>query len=301
MKYILLLIKFFKFRIFINKSRKISNFFNEILKKKISIFDIGAGHRYLPTLLKFDGIGKIYMVDPNKNLELAYKTFSKYFKKKEDIKKIQVGIGSKNKKLRYYPAIISTGSSFKKINNLDRKKNLDYFGNMKSYYLNVYTLSNLIKKFKLKNPDIIKIDVEGMEFELLKSILKKYKPFIIEVELNLDKGIFKETFTKSHNLLKKNKYCLNTIYPAFKNKIKKNNTNNGFEIGSYNYPIRRSEIYQVDGYYHLKKNIYSDKELIMLIGYGFVSEAYENFLVNQNMFSINKRHKFQLLFNFLKC
>ena len=301
MKYILLLIKFLKFRIFIHKSRKISNFFNEILKKKISVFDLGAGHRYLPTLLKFDGISKIYMIDPNKNLDLAYNNFLKYFKKKGDVKKIQVGIGSKNKKLRYYPARISTGSSFKKINNSDREKNFDYFGNIKSYYLNVYTLSNLIKKFKLKNPDIMKIDVEGMEFELLQSILKKYKPFIIEVELNLDKGIFKESFTKSHNLLKKNKYFLNTIYPAFKHKIKKNVTNDGFEIGSYNYPIWRSEIYQVDGYYHLKKRVYSDKELIMLIGYGFISEANENFLVNQNKFSLDKRKKFQSLFNFLKC
>ena len=47
-------------RNYIKRSKKISQAFKEILKKpKIGIVDIGAGHRYLPTLLNFDGSQKL--------------------------------------------------------------------------------------------------------------------------------------------------------------------------------------------------------------------------------------------------
>ena len=61
---------------YISKSKKISKFLYKILgNKKIYIVDIGAGHRFLPTLLNFDGVSKIAMVDPNDNLDLAHKNF----------------------------------------------------------------------------------------------------------------------------------------------------------------------------------------------------------------------------------
>ena len=59
-------------KIFISRSKKISLAFRKILKKpSIGIVDIGAGHRYLPILLNFDGVSKIAMVDPNKSLAMS--------------------------------------------------------------------------------------------------------------------------------------------------------------------------------------------------------------------------------------
>lgn len=294
--------KFISLKIFLNKSKIISQYLNEILTKKISVYDLGAGGRYLSTLYKFDGLSKIYMIDPNENLEISYKNFLKYFKNKKDVKKFKIGISSKNKKLKYYPALVSTGSTFKKIDSKKKIKNISYFGKKKGFFLKVIELSSLIKRYNLNKPDIIKIDIEGMEYEIINSILKKYKPFIIEVELNLDFGIFKETFTKSHNKLKKYNYILNTLYPAFeKNFESLTNLNYGFEIGSYDFPISRSRIYQLDGFYHLKKEFYDIKELCMLIGYGFVSEAYESFNKNIKKYNVKTMNKFIEIFKFLKC
>jgi FkbM family methyltransferase len=294
--------KFILLKIFLNKSKIISQYLNKILTKKISVYDLGAGGRYLSTLYKFDGISKIYMIDPNENLEISYNNFLKYFRNKKDVKKFKIGISSENKKLKYYPALISTGSTFKKIDSKKKIENVNYFGEKKGFFLKVAELSSLIKKHNLNKPDIIKIDIEGMEFEIINSILKKYKPFIIEVELNLDFGIFKETFTQTHNKLKKNNYILNTLYPAFeKNFGTLGNSNYGFGIGNYDFPISRNRVYQLDGFYHLKREFYDIKELCMLIGYGFVSESYESFNKNIKKYNDKSVYQFVEIFKFLKC
>ena len=63
-------------KIFISRSKKISLAFRKIFKKPvIGIVDIGAGHRYLPILLNFDGVSKIAMVDPNKSLDWSFQNF----------------------------------------------------------------------------------------------------------------------------------------------------------------------------------------------------------------------------------
>ena len=100
------------------KSKKISNLLKKIsINKKIQIYDIGSGLRYLPTLLKFDGLSQINLIDPNDNIEISYKNLKKIFTHKDSIKKFKVGISNKNKKIYYYPAKVSSGSSF-----LDLKK-----------------------------------------------------------------------------------------------------------------------------------------------------------------------------------
>ena len=125
--------KYKKKKIFNIKSRKISNFLKKInVKQKIQIYDIGSGLRYLPTLLKFDGFSRINLIDPNDNIEISYKNLKKEFINKKSIKKFQVGISNKNEKIYYYPAEVSSGSSFL---DLKKKENSqyykDYFGNKK--------------------------------------------------------------------------------------------------------------------------------------------------------------------------
>jgi FkbM family methyltransferase len=263
-------------KIFHIKTKKISSLFKKINKfEKIQIYDIGAGLRYLPTLLKFDGISKIHLIDPNDNIEISYNNLKKLFLDKKSIKKYKVGISDKSKTIYYYPAKVSSGSSFL---HLSKKKNNnqydeDYFGNEKKLLKKVYDFQTFKRKNNLKNPDIIKIDVEGLEFKILKSIFKENKPLIIEVEVNFDNSIIGDTFLKVNQLIKKNNYKLNTIYPTYQ-MIKKNS----FIKGDYYNPVSRNPLNQSDCYYILNKKEYSLRDIVMLIGYGFIIDAEREFL-----------------------
>ena len=78
----------------------------------IYILDIGAGGRYLAPILNFDGASKIFMVDPNDNLDVSYNNLLKIMINKKNITPIKEGIYKKNAIINYYKASISTGSSF---------------------------------------------------------------------------------------------------------------------------------------------------------------------------------------------
>ena len=291
------IIKYKKKKIFNIKSRKISNFLKKInVKQKIQIYDIGSGLRYLPTLLKFDGFSRINLIDPNDNIEISYKNLKKEFINKDSIKKFQVGISNKNEKIYYYPAKVSSGSSFL---NLKKKKDSqyhkDYFGNEKKILKKVYDFQSFKKKHNLKSPDIIKIDVEGLEYNILKSIFKKDKPLIIEVEVNFDNSIIGDTFLKVNNLIKKNNYKLNTIYPSYQITEK-----GAFITGDYNNPISRNPLSQTDCYYILKKNEYSLRDIVMFIGYGFIIDAKKELLKIEKKVGQKEKDIFKKLIKLLK-
>tara|TARA_B100000886_G_C20368252_1_gene468337 strand:+ start:303 stop:1199 length:897 start_codon:yes stop_codon:yes gene_type:complete len=267
--------KYGKKKLFKLKSKKISNLLNKIdINQEIQIYDIGSGLRYLPTLLKFDGLSKINLIDPNDNIEISYNNLKKEFTHKDSINKFQVGISNKNEKIFYYPAKVSSGSSFLNLRKKNNRKYLkDYFGNEKKILKKVYSFQSFKKKYKLKNPDIVKIDVEGLEYNILKSILKKDKPLIIEVETNFDNSIIGDTFLKVNSLIKKNNYKLNTLYPTYEATGK-----GSFITGDYHNPISRNPLNQTDCYYILSKDKYSIRDIVMLIGYGFVIDAQKKLL-----------------------
>ena len=268
--------------IFNYKSQKISKLFRKLSKlNKIYIYDFGAGLRYLPTLLKFDGISKIHLIDPNDNLEVSYKNLKNLFLDKSSIKKYKVAISEKNEKIFYYPAKQSTGSSFINLKKIGKEKEFSqsYFGDEKKILKQVYDFETFKKKNHLKNPDIIKIDVEGFEFKILKSILKKNKPLIIEIEVNFDSSLTGDTFLQVHNILKKNNYRLNTIYPVYRiNDDKIGGEKDIFLKGDYHNPLSRNEINQSDCYYILDKKYYDLRDVVMLFGYGFVIKAKKEFV-----------------------
>jgi len=122
---------------YISRSRKLSLALkNILLNKMIGIVDIGAGHRYLPVLLNFDGIAKIGMVDPNKSIEWSYDNFRKLIKHPNNLLKFKFGISDKTSKIKYYITNTLTGSTFVNVFNLAKKnkKNLEneYFGKKKN-------------------------------------------------------------------------------------------------------------------------------------------------------------------------
>lgn len=287
---------------YLSRSKKISKLLKELIgNNKIGIVDIGAGQRYLPTLLNFDGISKIAMIDPNKNLNWAYKNFIRLLNYPNNVEKFQFGISNKTKKMKYYKAKRSTGSTFidiyKKAKKQNEKLDKDYYGEKNETKVQSYSFNDFVKKFFFKNPDIVKIDVEGFEASIIKSIFKSYNPFLIEIELNVNNRIYSNTFNEINNILVKKKYELLTAIPVYRDINNLNKKNKPFIYGDYHNPIIRSPLDQLDCIFVKKNKNKNLKTIAILIGYGFIIEAK---LLLDKIYKNLPKKKYFLIKNFLK-
>ena len=121
------------------------------------------------------------------------------------------------------------------LNTLDKNIAKIHFKNgFNTGIVNVNTLNYFLKKFyKLKNNiDLLKIDVEGEELNVLRSInFKQYKPKVISVEIHNQNLIYKDDnvyfkknkiykflINKNYKIIWKNKYSF-----IFKKKLSKLN------------------------------------------------------------------------------
>jgi len=266
-----------KKNIYISRSKKIAKLLRKILgKKRIYIVDVGAGHRFLPTLLNFDGVSKIAMIDPNDNLNLSYKNFIKILDYPQNITKFSLGISNKTKKIKYFQTKVSTGSTMVNIykNAKKNKIKLDekYFGEKNLSIIQTYSYDDFKSNFFNKIPDVVKIDVEGYEEQVLKSLLKKNTPIVIEIEVNINHSLYSNTFTKINNLLIKKKYKMCTGFMVYRNPLKNLSSNNPYTLGDYENPKFRSPSEQMDCIY-INENIKTEKAVCILIGYGLQFEA----------------------------
>jgi FkbM family methyltransferase len=251
------------------RSKKTAALIREIMnnKKLISIIDIGAGNRYLKTLLNFDGSAEITMIDPNRNLEWAIRNLKNNLKYPENVKGFKCGIGDKTGKKNYFLASTSTGSTF--VNIYNKKKEIDenYFGPKNMIKANIYSLKDFIRSFNVKDPDIIKIDVEGFEKKIIVNILKYFRPLIIEVELNNNHPLYGDSFSIIHSKLTNANYELSTLVPNY------GVINKPCIIGNTENPIYRSSVNQMDCIYVNKKITDSAKKLSIFLGYGLIDQA----------------------------
>jgi len=284
-----------KFYSYLNKSHKLVHLYKQIYKNKIYIYDIGAGQRILPEVLNFNGISKVVLVDPNKNIEYTYNRLLRYFKNTNDLIPIKFGVSDKTKSIDYFEAYRSTGSTF-----IDMKKNQQLkkkFYIKNSIKLKTYSFSDLLKKFKLRKPDIIKIDVEGYEKKVIESVLKHSNPLIIQVETNLNNPFFDETFSEINKLINSKKYFLNTLIPSYgsydskQNKIF--NKSKETKFFDYEYRLAKNELFQAECYYIKKKNFYTINELICLSGFGFIDYFEKQLRINKKRYSKNESRVLQ--------
>jgi hypothetical protein len=190
------------FSIFENDFNYLIYFFKN---KEINIMDIGASDGIsVKFFLKKLNVKKIYCYEPHSEY---LKKLRKLKKKKNYFNKIHIvnnGLSKKNERKKIFYPILKIFNKIIPIlsytfyseeflteqMNLDFKKKLE----IKSSYI-------YLKKFKLINNkiDFIKIDTNGYEFVIIKSILpqiNKDKPVIV-AENNDDKN-------KIYNILKKN-------------------------------------------------------------------------------------------------
>ena len=96
----------------ISNKKKLSKIYLSLLKSdKINIYDIGAGHRTLNELINFDQISNIYLIDPNKNLDISFKV-NKNLEVNNNVYKFFNAISDKTQTRDYYQSINSTSSTF---------------------------------------------------------------------------------------------------------------------------------------------------------------------------------------------
>ncbi len=119
-----------------------------------------------------------YLIDPLIEMKGYMEDFCNEF---SGSKYIIAGAGSKNDRL-----ILTTYGEFMEGSTFMLKEIPSYRRDNRQREVEVDTIDSLIKKHDLKIPDLVKIDVQGFEFEALKGaecLFGKSELFIIEVSL----------------------------------------------------------------------------------------------------------------------
>lgn len=169
-------------------------FLNKILSKKgkLNIIDVGANIGF--SCLKFKNYFKnsqTYCIDPiNENISYLKKNLRKF-------NPIIINIGCSNIK-----GEISIGTPS---DNVFDTGMFSKFCENNTIKISTNKLDSIMRNYKLKTIDLIKIDIEGMEYEALlgsKKILLNYSPVIY---LEINKKIV-DDFDKINSLLKEYGY-----------------------------------------------------------------------------------------------
>ena len=203
------------------------SFEKEILKilkneKKLVIFDVGC-YRGIFTKTMLNLVKKrkykFYLFDINKNV----KKYITSLLKLRNVYYNEIALSNKNGIANYYynSFFESAGSSLSSIVKNDAKWNFSrklifkiLFQSSKDfikYQVSTITLDNFIKKNEIQSIDVLKIDIEGSEYELLKgakTTLKNNKVKIILVEIIGKKNLYDKKEKKILNFLKKRNYTL---------------------------------------------------------------------------------------------
>ena len=201
--------------------KKIIYFFKKKFKKKfINVIDIGA-HKgeTIDLILNNFNVEKIFSFEPNKKLYENLR--NKYFKKRDFIQILNLGIGQNNeiKELN-----IMTDTSSSTFNEIDKKsvyfqrkeKIFNFFSNNKNFFdqkqkIKIDSLSNIIEEKNIKNINILKIDTEGYEYNVLKGLnVENFKIIdFIYFEHHFDLMIKKNyKYSDIDKLLKENNFFL---------------------------------------------------------------------------------------------
>lgn len=156
----------------------------------MNIVDVGASYFPHAKWKLFMQSKKInwYAIDPNdQNL-----TYTDNWIWDCNIKKIPIAISDKSEKTSFYITNVDSGSSILKPHfneNIKHRASKDYFLPYKKVQLETVAISEVIEReFKLpQQPTIMKLDTQGTEFQIIKSLSPKYLKNVIcfELESNL--------------------------------------------------------------------------------------------------------------------
>jgi len=148
----------------------VDKIYDELNLKNLNIcFDIGSNVGLFTKHLKLNKCNKIFCFEPNKK---AFNSLQKNLKDENEVELFNLAVSHNNDALRLY---IDDNNSL--ISSTHDVKN--------NYYdVETTTLKDIFEKNKIQNVDFVKIDIEGMEFDLIEnledSIFQKIDKFLIE-------------------------------------------------------------------------------------------------------------------------
>ena len=194
----------------------------KILKneKNLVVFDIGCFRGiFTKNILKLIGIKKVkfYLFDINKNT----KKYISNLILSRNISYNEVALSDKNGTAEYnYNSFFeSSGSSLSSLYRNDAKWIssrklllkilLQSTKNYVKYRVPTLTLDTFVKKKRIKSIDLLKVDIDGSEYEFLqgaKITLKENKIKVILIEINDKKKNYKKKEKKIINFLKKRNF-----------------------------------------------------------------------------------------------
>ena len=194
--------------------------------KDLNLFiDIGS-HKgtYTDLILKNFNVKKIYMFEPQKKI---FRYFKKKYKRKNYIKIFNNAVSDNEEIQKIFINKHDLTSSLTKLDKKNTYLNLKaslFGGNIHdmisaTHMIKCIKLINLIKKNKIKNIDLLKIDTEGHELQVMKGLgryIKNVKYILIEfhnsnIYINYDPKKIHSYLTKNNfNLKEKFKFPFTT-------------------------------------------------------------------------------------------
>ena len=180
---------------------------NEEIRSGMKIIDIGSNIGYYAILESrlVGKSGKIFSIEPSPtNFELLKENLE--LQNEKNFELYNLAIGDKNEEIEF---LISKKSNWSKI-----KGKTDIVGENEVIKVSSKTLDEFCEQNKIENIDLIRMDVEGYEFNIIngaEKILKKFKPIImIEIhKMYLGKVKTKKIFEE----LKRLDFELKYYYP----------------------------------------------------------------------------------------
>lgn len=218
------------------------------------VIDIGANAGLFTKLCLMKNVKQIFSVEPNKKSLLNLKHITKYDK---NVTVIEKAVSDTNKISRFY-----TSNDNSTISCFNKELLQRQHSNITEYDVECLTVKDLINEYNLEKISLLKMDVEGSEYSIIKSLTKdifnKIDSFLIEFHENRN-GEVKDLV----NILTDNGFEIN--------QIRKHSSQNNDDIKNSYYSEPNGTIYAIKSKViskklpkikavHLQTNLNDDRE-----------------------------------------
>jgi len=191
------------------------NFIHDILKNKNTVVDLGASCGSFVDICLRNKVSKIIALEPSDSFKILKNTFNK-----ENVICLNKAISVDCQDKEMYFSECSTLSTF----NIEPQKYFDTANLINSIApkkIQCVDLKNLIQTYQLNNIDLLKIDIEGYEYDLFESLDSDIFKFIDEIICEFHHNI-NDKLKILINKLKINDYSVSLLNLNYQTSIEQN-------------------------------------------------------------------------------